>query len=443
MGDRVPRLRVASGSAFAGDDLRRARVAAESGVDVICFDRLAERTLAMAHGRYLRDPRRGQDEQIHEIVQVSEPVLRRKGKVVGNFGAANVAAGVTDVITTLRDLRLDGTMVGAVYGDDVTDLARHSAWELPEFGGTTAELGQRLIAAHAYIGADTILPALQAGAQVVIGGRLADPSLFVAPICDALGWASDDWDRVATATCVGHLLECGVQVTGGNFVDPPVRTLPATHRLGAPIAEIYDDRVVVTKPSGTGGGVTEETVKVQLLYEIFDPARYVTPDVVADFSAVTLEQVGVDRVQIGAVRGEARPEKLKVLVGVDLGWRVVAEMSFGGTGCVDRARLAEEIVRDQLAEDKVSVERMNTSLIGMDSLGLVGDPVVPSEVRLRVAAICPTQDAARAVARAVEYLYLGPAGAGGAASRVERAVGVTPTYVDRDLVPTRIEVLQA
>jgi Protein of unknown function (DUF1446). len=448
MSAATPRLRIAAGSAYAGDDLRRARVAAESGVDVMCFDRLAERTLAMAHARQV-SAGRGQDEEIDEILAVSEAVLRRGGRVIGNFGAANVAAGLSDTVAALRAMGLAGTTVGAIHGDDVTDLARRSDWELPEFGGTTADLGDRLVAAHAYIGADLILSALHAGAQVVIGGRLADPSLFVAPICAALDWALDDWDRVATATCVGHLLECGAHVTGGNFVDPPVRTLPDPHRLGVPIAEVYDDGVIVTKPAGTGGGVTVGTVKTQLLYEIHDPSSYVTPDVVADFSTIRVEPAGPDRVRVGPAKGKARPDQLKVLVGVNLGWRVVAEISFGGLGCVDRARLAEDIVRRQLADGAVPVDRLRADLIGVDSLGRVGGgpndrpPAEPREVRLRVAAICPQRDAAREVARAVDYLYLGPAGAGGAVSRVEPAIGVTPAYVDRTVVPTDVEVIKA
>jgi hypothetical protein len=439
----LPRRTFGCGSAYANDRLEPAAALADSGrVGYLGFDCLAERTMALAHVRRRADPSAGHDERIGRLVPLLGSFIKHGGRVVGNFGAANPSAAVAEFRAALSDLGLPGVRVGVVRGDDVLDLVRDTDVELPELGTTAKALGDRLVSANAYIGAEPIVECLERDAQIVIGGRLADPSLFVGPICHEMGWALDDWDRVGQATLVGHMLECGVHSTGGNFEDPPYRVVLDPHNLGFPFASLDDDgAAVISKLPGTGGAVDTRTAKTQIYYEIHDPTRYLTPDVTADFSAVTIAEVGPDEVRLAGARGRARPDMLKVLVGVDLGWKGVGEMSYGGPGCVLRARRAEEIIRRRLSE--YDFDDFRIDLQGLNSL--FGDRVAggyPNEVRLRVAVRSTSLDAVRAAVYEAEYLYFGPAGGGGAVASVVPALAVTPAYVPRDRVPltTSLEV---
>lgn len=436
-------LTIGAGSAYANDRLEPAAAMADSGrVSYMGFDCLAERTMALAQLRRRSNPAAGQDERIGALVPLLAAYLRAGHKVVGNFGAANPDAACADFAAHLHAVGLSGVKVGVIRGDDVRDLVRDLDCDLPEFGTTVRALGDTLVSANAYIGAEPVVEALEGGAQIVLGGRLADPSLFVGPICHELGWALDDWDRVAHATLVGHLLECGVHSTGGNFEDPPFRVVPDPHNLGFPLAEVEDGCVVVSKLDGTGGAVDERTMKTQLYYEIHDPASYLTPDVTADFSTVAIEDLGGDRVRLSGARGRERPTHLKVLVGIDQGWKATGEMSYGGPGCVDRARRAEEIVRRRLDGLLDRIDDLRFDLQGVDSLfgdRLRGGP--PSEVRLRMALRTRDLDIARTAVHEMELLYFGPAGGGGAVGSIVPALGVTPAYVPRGEIPLDVEVV--
>jgi hypothetical protein len=439
----VPVLSIGAGSAYSDDRLEPAAAMADSGrVTYMGFDCLAERTMALAHVRRRHDPSAGQDQRIHALVPLLGTYLASGGKVVGNFGAANPDAAYEDFATGLRKAGLDGVRIGVIRGDDVRDLVTDLDCELPELGTTVRALGDKVVSANAYIGAGPVVDCLRQDAQIVLGGRLADPSLFVGPICHELGWELDDWDRVAHATMVGHLLECGVHSTGGNFEDPPYRVVPNPHDLGFPLADVEDGSVVVTKLPGTGGAVDKRTMRTQLYYELHDPTAYLTPDVTADFSQIGIEELGDDRVRLSGARGREWPSHLKVLVGIDQGWKAVGEMSYGGPGCVARARRAEEIVRARLERYAGDIDELRCDLQGMSSL--FGDRMPgghPTEVRLRFAARTHTREAAEAVVHEVELLYFGPAGGGGATGSVVPALGVTPAYVPRELVPLETEVL--
>ncbi|MBM7516500.1 acyclic terpene utilization AtuA family protein [Nocardioides nitrophenolicus] len=438
------RVSLGAGSAYADDRLDPVVAMAASGrVGYIGFDCLAERTMALAQQRRQDDPHAGQDRRIAELVPLLREYLAGGGKVVGNFGAANPDAAREDFERALREVGLPGVRIGVIHGDDVRDLVRDVDAELPELGTTVGALGDRLVSANAYIGADGIVECLRDGAQVVLGGRLADPSLFVGPLCHELGWELDDWDRLGHATMVGHLLECGVHSTGGNYEDPPYRVVPNPHDLGFPIAEVDEDSVVVTKLPGTGGLVDAMTMKTQLYYEIHDPARYLTPDVTADFTDIRVEDLGGDRVRLSGARGTARPDTLKVLVGVDQGWKATGEMSYGGPGCVERARRAADIVRARLEPYASELDELRIDLRGVDSL--FGDRMAggyPAEVRLRLAARTGSLELARRAAHETELLYFGPAGGGGNVTSVVPALGVTPAYVPRELVPVTTEVVE-
>jgi hypothetical protein len=406
------------------------------------FDCLAERTLALAHARRLLDPGTGQDRRVARVVKLLNRYLETGNRVIGNFGAANPAAAARDVIDTLRENDLAGVRVGVVHGDDVKDQVLRQDLALPELGTTARAMAGKIVSANAYIGAEPIVIALEQNAQFVLGGRLADPSLFVGPICYELGWALDDWHRMGVATMIGHLLECGVHSTGGNFEDPPYRVVPDAHNLGYPLAEVTEDEIIITKLEGTGGAVNLQTTKTQLAYEIHDPTRYLTPDVTADFSQITVTEVGPNRVRVEGATGRPRPDTLKVLVGIDLGWKAVGEISYAGPGCLERARRGEEIVRKRLEPLAGEIDEIRYDLVGLTSLaGGVMTGGYPPEIRLRVAARCRSRQVADAVSYEVEYLYFGPAGAGGATGSVVPAIGVTPAFVPRASVNLETEML--
>jgi Acyclic terpene utilisation family protein AtuA len=428
-------IKIGCGSAYADDPLYAAGQLAASGrVDYMGFDCLAERTMALAQIRKLQDPSTGQDRRIAQIVPLMKGLLERGGKVIGSFGAANPDAAADDFAAALTKLGLADTRIGVIRGDDVLAQVLGTDYELPELRTTTAVIRDRIVSANAYIGSDAIVDCLEEDAQIVLGGRLADPSLFVAPICYEMGWKLDDWDRVADATLAGHLLECGEHGTGGNYEDPPYRVVTDPHNIGYPMAEIDEDGIVITKLDGTGGLIDRNTVRVQLYYEIHDPAAYLTPDITADFTQVSIEEIGPDRVRIGNALGRERPARLKVLVGVDQGWKSVGEFSYGGLGCVERAQRAAEIVRKRLERLGDAVQEVLIDLQGVSSLHQ-GAFVAgyPAEVRLRVATRCSTREAAAVAASEVETLYNhGPAGGGGAVTSIARAIGVTPALVPRD-----------
>lgn len=437
------RITIGCGSAYATDRLDWAVELADSGlVDFMCFDRLAERTLALAQIRRLNDETTGQDPFLPEITEAFAPFLARGGTMIGNFGAANPAAAADDVAAGLRKAGLEGIRIGVVYGDDVLDHVLDQDLELDELGTTARAIRDKVVSANAYIGAEPIVDLLEEGARFVLGGRIADPSLFVAPICWKLGWALDDWDRVARATVVAHLLECGTHATGGNYTDPPYRELDLVH-LGFPMAVVGEQEAVITKLEGTGGAVDIGTQRTQLAYEVHDPTAYLTPDISADFSHVTLEQIGPDRVRVSGATGNPRPETLKVLVGVDLGFKVISESSFGGPGCIERARSAADLVRARLEGFAGGIDELRTDLIGVDSL--FGDRMTagePVEVRLRIAARTHDRATADAVAAEADHLWMGPNGAGGIFTRTVPAIGVTPAFVPRDDVKLRTEVIE-
>lgn len=416
---------------------------ADSGaVDCLAFDCLAERTLALAQMRRMDNPAAGQDLRVARIAREFAPFLKRGKQIIGNFGAANPGAAVSEMVDALRHAGYRGCRVGAIMGDDVLEQVRRENVELPELNCRVADLGAKVVSAHAYIGAEPIVELLQQDANIILGGRLADPSLFVGPICHAMGWALDDWDRLGTATVVGHLLECGSYSTGANHADPPYRMVPDIHNLALPMATVNDREIIVTKLPGTGGAVNAVTVKSQLCYEIHDPRRYMTPDVTANFADVVVEDLGNDRVRISGASGSARPETYKVLVGVDYGYKSVAEGSFGGPGCVGRARLAEAMIRRLVEPFGKDVVELRVDFHGMTALFGEQIPATtePVEVRLRVSARCTTAAVADAVGYEVETAVLfGPSGGGGLERRVSRLIGVTPARLPRASVPLHTE----
>ncbi|RQT48273.1 acyclic terpene utilization AtuA family protein [Burkholderia cepacia] len=444
------RVRIGAGAGYSGDRIEPAVELAEHGqLDYLVFECLAERTIAIAQQARRQDPSLGYDPLLDARMRAVLPVAVPNGvRIVSNMGAANPRAAARRTARIAQSLGVAGLKVAAVEGDDVLDVVLRGAFRFEESGDDVAAYRDRIVSANAYLGAAPIVDALAAGADVVLTGRVADPSLFAAPLIHAFGWRMDDWDTLGAATVVGHLLECAGQVTGGYFADPGYKDVPNLARLGFPIGEVAaDGSVVITKVPHAGGRVSAATCKEQLLYEIHDPARYLQPDVVADFTHVTVAEEAADRVRVTGGRGTARPDTLKVSVAYVDGWIGEGQISYGGPGALERARLALGIVRERLALTGIAATELRFDLIGVDALYGDATPAVrgePAEVRVRVAGRAASVGEAARIGNEVETLYTnGPAGGGGAFKSTREVIAVQSVLLPRAAVTPSFSFVEA
>lgn len=416
-------------------------LASQGELDYLALECLAERTIALAQLRKLADPAAGFDPLLEARLRALLPLALRHGfRIVTNMGAANPLGAGRRVMALSRELGLKAK-IAVLGGDDVLSLLEPGMRTIEARGAPLSEYGA-LVSANAYFGAEEILPALATGAHVVITGRVADPSLFVAPIAHEFRWRLDDWDRLGRATTIGHLLECAGQVSGGYFAEPGLKDVPNLAQLGFPWCDVdTDGNGVLGKVPGTGGAITLRTAKEQLLYEVTDPGGYITPDVVADFTSVVLRETAPDRVAVSGGRGRPRTPTYKVSVGYRAGFVGEGEISYAGARAVERARLAGEIVRERLRDD---VTDLRADLIGMDSAHRTDfSHSTPYEVRLRVAARTPTRELAERVGAEVEALWInGPAGGGGVRRFAQERIGVVSLLLDRTRVRPRVTLLE-
>ena len=443
-------IRIGSGAGYSGDRIEPAVELAEKGeVQYLVFECLGERTVALAQQARMKDPDSGFDPLLEERMRAVLPLCAAKGiKIVTNMGAANPPAAARKTAEIARSLGFSALKVAAVVGDDVLEACRERDLPIMEFEGTIGQLGNRLLSANAYLGAGPMAEALRAGADVVITGRASDPALFLAPILHAFGWAMDDWNMLGRGTVAGHLLECAGQITGGYFADPPCKDVPDLARLGFPIGEVGEDgSLVITKVAGSGGAVTPQTCKEQLLYEVHDPTRYMQPDVIADFSKVMVEEIGENRVRVSGGRGKERPSTLKVSVGYVDGFIGEGQISYAGPGALARGRLALEIVRERLKLTGVAASELRFDLIGVDSLHgaeVSSHANEPYEVRVRVAGRTESLREAARIGNEVETLYTnGPAGGGGAFKSARDVVAVASVLLPRELARPKVQFFGA
>lgn len=440
---KLPHLLIGCAAGFSGDRtdaalpvvrelIRRGQPA------VLMFETLAERTLALAQLARRNQPEAGYEPLLDDLLRPVLGLCMEHGiRIVSNFGAANPMGAARRIRALAMELGVRPPRVAVVHGDDVSGV-QHRA--LLETSLGAAMPGEPIVSANAYIGAEPIADALRAGADIVVCGRVADPSLVLGPALAHFGWRLDDWDRLARATMAGHLLECGSQVSGGYFADPGYKDVPGLASLGYPIAEIEDSGdCTITKPAGTGGRIDERTVKEQLLYELHDPASYLTPDVVADITAARVRQVGPDCVRLEGVRGHPRPTTLKVNACFEAGWFAEGEISYAGPRAEARARLAAQVLRERLADtaplrvDLIGV----TSVLGDDASHWLDDPALGEsrDVRLRVAMQHHDRSQAERLVREVTALYCcGPAGGGGVRTGVRPRLGMVSCLVPREAI---------
>jgi hypothetical protein len=449
----VPRdvLAIGCAAGFAGDRTDAAgpvveTLVARGGPSVLIFEMLAERTLALAQLERRRSPDHGYAPLLDLMLR---PVLRRclecRIPIVGNFGAANPRRAALRIQQMAEEAGYGRLRVAVVEGDDLSD----ARWrELLRRSLPPADAEREMVSANVYLGADAIAGSLRAGAEVVVTGRVADPSLAVGPAMAHFNWTETDWDVLGRAAMAGHLIECGAQVTGGYFADPGFKDVPDLNAVGFPIGEIAaDGSLVISKADSTGGLVDCRTVKEQLLYEVHDPVAYVTPDVIADISQAEVEEVGPNRVAVLGVRGHPRPDTLKAIFFFSGGWLGEGEISYAGPNAEARARLAAEIIQQRVGPRM----RLRFDLIGV--LSTFGDdagralarlsPGDARDVRLRVSAAHRDRELVETVAREVTALYTcGPAGGGGVRTAITPRLNSASGLVPRDLVKTTFSFLE-
>jgi acyclic terpene utilization AtuA family protein len=420
----------------------------EPAMQYVCFDLCAERTLAHAQLARLADPGAGFWKHLAGDMQALLPEARSQGtRLIGSWGQANPVGAASTVRRVAAELGLDGLRVGVVTGDDVTEVVRRLDPVVNEYEGRPlSTYGGELVAAHAYLGAKPIWEALEQRADVVVTGRCTDSALFVAPLVHEFGWSWDELDVLGRAVIVGHLLECGVQVTGGNFSDPPLREVPRLDHLPHAIADVArDGTAVISKPAGSGGRVSTLTCKKQLVHEIGDPAAYLTPEVAADFRHVTLSDDGPDRVRVAGGAGSAAPTTAKVLAALDQGFIAEGEASFAGPRAVARAQQAADVVLTRL-DSWGKPDDLRVDLIGWDSIFSAASPhrgAEPPEVRLRVALRTKVRDVADGLCAEFDYQWLCVPGVSGVRSGVRPALSLYPVLLPVDELHPSVEVLAA
>ncbi|USK84943.1 acyclic terpene utilization AtuA family protein [Peribacillus asahii] len=435
-------IRIGSGAGFSGDRLEPAVLLAEKGdLDYLVLECLAERTIALAQKRKSQNPLLGYDPLLEKRMELLLPIIcKNKTRIITNMGAANPIGAADKIVEIAQRLGIS-IKVAAVTGDDVLKYINTDDRVL-ETNEPISSV-QHVISANAYLGVEAVLPALETGADVIITGRIADPSLFLAPMIHHLGWSVDDVNLLARGTIIGHLLECGGQLAGGYFADPGKKDIPNFAELGFPFAEVESDgSAVISKIEGTGGLINLATTKEQLLYEVMNPYEYITPDVIADFTSVYIREISPNRVEIRGGRGKKKPDTLKVSVGYQAGFIGEGEISYAGSNALGRAKLAGEVIYERLKEE---VQDLRIDYIGVSSVHRTTyGQSLPYEVRLRVAGRAAVLEEAVKVGEEVEALYTnGPAGGGGARKYTNEVVGIVSTLIPRNKIDVQITIRES
>ena len=442
-------IRIANGQGFWGDWLEAPERLVEQGpIDYLALDYLAEITMSILQKQKQADPKLGYARDFPPLVARIAPKIRERGiKVIANAGGVNPAACAREVLRLAPGLK-----VAVVTGDDVyarIDEFLAKGYEMRDLdtGEPLQKVRTQILSANAYIGAFPLAEALSTGADVVVAGRSTDTALTLAPMVHQFGWTPDEHDKLAAGTIAGHIIECGAQTTGGNSqVD--WQTIPNMADIGYPIVEAEaDGTFVVTKHEAAGGRVNSHVVKEQLLYELGDPKRYLTPDCVADFTSIRLEDAGPDRVRVSGIRGGPRPPTLKLSISYAAGWKAIGTLVYSWPQAVEKARAADRVVRERLRSIGLSFEEIYTEYFGVNAcLGPAAPPNPdPPEVQVRIGVRGPDRKAVDRFTRELIPLVLnGPPGATGFGEgrpSVREIVAYWSALVPQEEIATKVEVI--
>ncbi|WP_053955925.1 acyclic terpene utilization AtuA family protein [Inediibacterium massiliense] len=445
----MKKIRIGSGAGYAGDRIEPAVELMEKGnLDYIIFECLAERTIAIGQMDKLKDPTKGYNQLLGSRMRKILGLVKEKGiKVITNMGSANPIYAVDETVKIAKELGITGLKIAAVTGDDIlTQIPNYYENDILELDCKLKDIKENIISTNVYLGAEGIIEALKNDADIVITGRVSDPALSIGPLVYEFGWdIQKNPKEMGQAVLVGHLLECAGQVTGGYYADPGYKDVEGLERLGFPIVEIDETgNFIVTKVEGSGGLVSESTCQEQLLYEIHNPARYMTPDAIADFSKVEFTQQGKDVVQATNATSHGKPDTLKVSMGYKDCFIGEGEISYGGANALAKAQLAADIVEKRLKIIGAEIEELRMDYIGFNSL--YKDKIskqytkdIFPEIRLRVSGRTKDKQNAAFIGNEVEALYTnGPAGGAGATKKVAEIVSVCSIFVPRDAVNIKV-----
>jgi hypothetical protein len=452
------KIRIASGQGFWGDQLDAPARQVEGGpIDYLMLDYLAEVTMSIMQKQRARDPSAGYARDFVPLMeQILPACVERNIRVTANAGGVNVEGCAGAVREMARELGLSGKFkIGTVTGDDIMQrlddmLSRGIELRNMDTDEPLLKVRDRIQSANVYLGAWPMVEALNQGAQVVITGRATDTGLTLAPIIHEFGWKEDDWDRLAAGTIAGHIIECGAQSSGGNC-QYDWRNIPDLANVGFPIAEAAaDGSFVITKHEGTGGRVNVPAVKEQLLYEMGDPHEYITPDCVADFTTIHLEDAGPDRVRVFGIKGRPATAFLKVSISYSAGYKAVGTLVYSWPDAYEKARAADKILRARLDRLGLRFEQILTEFVGANATHglLAGEPSSDlPEVQLRVGVRSEDKKAVERFTKEIAPLILtGPPGVTGFAGgrpKVEEIVAYWPALIPKGEIEPRVEVREA
>ncbi len=455
----MKKVAIGGGQGFWGDSPDAAvHMINTADIQYMACDYLAELTLSIMAKQQLKDPKKGYapDFVTRILKDAGRTAKQRNIRLITNAGGMNIQGCVDAIRGWAQGEGLKGYKIGYVTGDDIKDqipqLLR-DGWTFPNLDGEGdfTEIVEKIYNCNAYIGHEGIEACIDQGADTVITGRAADSALFLAPLKHELGWAADDWDSLARGIMAGHLLECGGQGAGGNYMYD-WRHVPRMDELGFPIAELTAGTLELTKAPDCGGVICEQSTKEQFLYEVLDPANYITPDVVVDVSGAAIRQQGENRVRVEGIRGRRRPDTLKLCVGYHKGWKTVSMLSFAWPDAYEKARYCAEVIMKKMARIGMRADDVHISYIGLNSLHLnVADTSERAvkdlnECVLRIAVFSRDKAECAKIIPEISPLQLnGPPGASffGGRARVQEVMALWPTTVPRDAVKVAGRVIEA
>ena len=453
-------VRVAAGQGFWGDWLEAPVRQVNGGpIDYLMMDYLAEVTMSIMQKQRSRDPKAGYARDFIPLMERILPqIVERNIRVVTNAGGVNPGGCAEALLAVARKLGLAGKLrVGLVVGDDILErldelIAKGHALNDLDTGRPLSDVRPHVLSANAYLGMSPVVLALEKGANVVVTGRVTDTGLTLGPLVHEFGWAYDDWDRIAAGTIAGHIIECGAQCSGGNLLKD-WRTVKGLENPGFPIVEAsLDGSFTVTKHARTGGVVNVASVTEQLVYEMGDPANYITPDGVADFTSIQLDQAGKDRVRVSGIRGRPRTDKLKVSIAWFYGYKAVGTLVYSWPDAYEKARRADQVLRGRLKALGLKFDTILTEFVGVDAThGTLSGPPSPdlAEVQFRIGVRGRDKASVERFTREIAPLVLtGPpsvTGFAGGRPDVQEIVAYWPALIDRNEIEpgVRVEVVDA
>ena len=450
-------IRIGAAQGFWGDRVDAPVDMARYGrCDYIMLDYLAEVTMSILQRQKLKDPNAGYAKDFPAVAGRLAPYLKKGLKVITNAGGVNPAACARAVLDKLARAGLHDVKVGVVTGDDILAemdalMSAGDALKNMETGEALASVRDRVVSANVYFGAAPLVEALGRGAQIVIAGRCTDTALTLAPMVHEFGWSMKDYDLVAAGTVAGHIMECGAQASGGNF-SAAWEDVPDMAHIGYPVAEAFPDGTfVVTKPEALGGMVNQAVVKEQLLYELGDPRRYISPDCVIDFTTIRLEDDGPDRVRVLGVRGAPPTDTYKVSLAYQDGWKTAGTLVYTWPRALSKARKAREILETRVADLGLRIDEILFECLGVNAchgpLAPVPDEALINEVVFRVAVRSSSRSNVEAFGYELAPLILdGPpsvTGFAGGRPKPQEIIAYWPALLRKTAVKARVDILEA